>query len=207
MDCSLPGSSTHGIFQARVLEWGAIAFSDPLDYPCLNYPRQSESLLSSALTLQAPSLMLTVCLKHTQKSIRYKSTHGKSSAAAAAKSLQSCPTLCDAMDCSLPGSSIHGIFRATVLEWVAIALAIKPQNWKNQVLVPIEIAAVPGQPLFTHSPGVFATGNNGYRRKDSGQTICLLPWSKESGDEDRQASTCLSCWVFRMDAGYFPPSC
>ena len=28
MDCSLPGSSVHGIFQARVLEWGAIAFSD-----------------------------------------------------------------------------------------------------------------------------------------------------------------------------------
>ena len=30
MNCSLPGSSVHGIFQARVLEWGAIAFSDPL---------------------------------------------------------------------------------------------------------------------------------------------------------------------------------
>ena len=30
---------------------------------------------------------------------------------------QSCPTLCDPMDCSLPGSSIHGIFQATVLEW------------------------------------------------------------------------------------------
>ena len=29
MDCSLPGSSVHGIFQARVLEWGAIAFSEP----------------------------------------------------------------------------------------------------------------------------------------------------------------------------------
>ena len=28
MDCSLPGSSVHGIFQARVLQWGAIAFSD-----------------------------------------------------------------------------------------------------------------------------------------------------------------------------------
>jgi len=28
MDCGLPGSSVHGIFQARVLEWGAIAFSD-----------------------------------------------------------------------------------------------------------------------------------------------------------------------------------
>ena len=41
--------------------------------------------------------------------------------AAAAKSLQSCPTLCDPMDCSLPGSSIHGIFQARVLEWGAIA--------------------------------------------------------------------------------------
>ena len=34
---------------------------------------------------------------------------------------QSCPTLCDPMDCSLPGSSIHGIFQAGVLEWDAIA--------------------------------------------------------------------------------------
>ena len=31
---------------------------------------------------------------------------------------QSCPTLCDPMNCSLPGSSIHGIFQARVLEWV-----------------------------------------------------------------------------------------
>ena len=34
---------------------------------------------------------------------------------------QSCPTLNDPMDCSLPGSSIHGIFQARVLEWGAIA--------------------------------------------------------------------------------------
>ena len=32
MDCSLPGSSAHGIFQARVLEWGAIAFSELKSY-------------------------------------------------------------------------------------------------------------------------------------------------------------------------------
>ena len=38
---------------------------------------------------------------------------------------QSCPTLCDPMDCSLPGSSIHGIFQARVLEWVAIAFSGK----------------------------------------------------------------------------------
>ena len=41
----------------------------------------------------------------------------------AAKSLQSCPTLCDPMGCSHPGSSIHGIFQARVLEWVAIAFS------------------------------------------------------------------------------------
>ena len=32
MDCNLPGSSVHGIFQARVLEWGAIAFSEKYNY-------------------------------------------------------------------------------------------------------------------------------------------------------------------------------
>ena len=38
---------------------------------------------------------------------------------------QSCPTLNDPMDCSLPGSSIHGIFQARVLEWGAIAFSAK----------------------------------------------------------------------------------
>ena len=36
---------------------------------------------------------------------------------------QSCPTLHDPMDCSPPGSSVHGIFQARVLEWVAIAFS------------------------------------------------------------------------------------
>ena len=34
-----------------------------------------------------------------------------------------CPTLCDPMDCSLPGSSIHGTFQARILEWVAISFS------------------------------------------------------------------------------------
>ena len=37
---------------------------------------------------------------------------------------QSCPTLCDPLDCSLPGSSVHGIFKARVLEWGAIAFSV-----------------------------------------------------------------------------------
>ena len=50
-----------------------------------------------------------------------KSWTVKKAAAATAKSLQSYPTLCDPMDCSLPGSSAHGIFQARVLEWGVIA--------------------------------------------------------------------------------------
>ena len=42
---------------------------------------------------------------------------------------QSCPTLCDPMDCSLPGSSVHGVFQARVLEWVAISFSrVPPRN-------------------------------------------------------------------------------
>ena len=39
------------------------------------------------------------------------------------KIAQSCPTLCDPIDCSLPGSSVHGIFQAIVLEWLAISFS------------------------------------------------------------------------------------
>ena len=42
--------------------------------------------------------------------------------AAAAKSLQSCPTLCDPIDSSPPGSPVPGILQARTLEWVAIAV-------------------------------------------------------------------------------------
>ena len=41
-------------------------------------------------------------------------------AVAAAKSCQSCPTLCDPMDSILPSSSVHGILQARILEWVAM---------------------------------------------------------------------------------------
>ena len=47
----------------------------------------------------------------------------KTNAAAAAKSLQSCLTRCDLMDCSPPGFSIHGIVQARILEWVAISFS------------------------------------------------------------------------------------
>ena len=61
-----------------------------------------------------------------------KSTHWETCAAAAAKSLQSCPTLCDPMDCSPPGSAIPGILQARTLEWVAMSFS---NAWKWKVKV------------------------------------------------------------------------
>jgi len=58
IDCSLPGSSAHGIFQARVLEWGAIAFSDngtPLQYSCLEIPWAEEPLYLEDFCSHFPS--------------------------------------------------------------------------------------------------------------------------------------------------------
>ena len=55
---------------------------------------------------------------------------------------QLCPTFSNLMDCSLPGSSVHGIFQAKVLEWGAIAMVLS-----TPILVLIELAQVLAWPL------------------------------------------------------------
>ena len=57
-------------------------------------------------------------------------SHQSDVAAAAAKSLQSCPTLCDPIDSSPPGSPVPGILQARTLEWVAISFS---NVWKGKV--------------------------------------------------------------------------
>ena len=52
------------------------------------------------------------------------------------KVAQSCPTLCDPMGYSLPGSSVHGIFQATILEWIAISFSRRPSQPRNRTQVP-----------------------------------------------------------------------
>ena len=63
MDCSLPGSSIHGIFQARVLEWGAIAFSDTEYYllsKFLCFPFRRFQIDSFCSQPSSPSLNLSI---------------------------------------------------------------------------------------------------------------------------------------------------
>ena len=79
-------------------------------------------------------------------------------AAAAAKSLQLCPTLCDSIDGSLPGSSVPGILQAKTLEWVAISFS-NAWKWKVKVksLSRVRLLAIPWTAAYQAplSMGVF----------------------------------------------------
>ena len=78
-----------------------------------------------------------------------------SAAAAAAKSLQSCMTLCDPIDGSPPGSPIPGIFQARTLEWVAISFS-NAGKWKEKVktLSRIRLLAIPWTAAYQAPPSM-----------------------------------------------------
>ena len=109
MDCSLPGSSLHGILQARVLEWVAISFSrgsswsrDRTWVSCI--PGRRFNLWAT----REARMCVCMCVNW----------------------LQSCPTLHDPMGYSLPGSSVHGIFQTRILEWVAMPCS-RGSSWSR----------------------------------------------------------------------------
>ena len=79
-------------------------------YPLLPQPHISHSTLE----LQRSSISSMGQTEHSKSGRR---SEGEGEVA------QSCPTLCDLTGCSLPGSSVHGIFQARVLEWVAISFS------------------------------------------------------------------------------------
>ena len=94
---------------------------------------------------------------------------------------QSCPALCDPLDCSPPGSSIHGIFQARILEWVAMPFprrSSQPRDWTRVSHIVgrcFTVWAVAGSiPGSGRSPG----GGHGNPLHYS----CLgIPWTEESG--------------------------
>ena len=82
--------------------WSALPFPSPGDLPDPGIKPRSPALEADTLTSEPP---------------------GKPKCAGAAKSLQSCPTLCDPRDGSPPGSPVPGILQARTLEWVAISFS------------------------------------------------------------------------------------
>ena len=92
--------------------WSGLPFPSPGDVPDLGIKPRSPALQVDALPSEPPGKPLY--------------------AAAAAKSLQSCPTLCDPRDVSPPSSPVPGILQARTLEWVAISFS-KASKWKVNV--------------------------------------------------------------------------
>ena len=81
--------------------------------------------------------------------------HNWVTAAAAAKSLQSCPTLCDPIDGSPPGSPILGILQARILDWVAISFSTA-WKWKVKVkpLSPVWLLGTPWTAAYQAPPSM-----------------------------------------------------
>ena len=69
-----------------------------------------------------------------------------------AQLLQSCPTLYDPMDCSPPGSSVHGILQARILEWVAMPFS-KGSSWPRDRTWVSFVSCIAGEFFTTEPPG------------------------------------------------------
>ena len=99
---------------------------------------------------------------------------------------QLCLTLCDSMDCSLPGSTILGIFQARMLEWVAISFS----RTSSQLRDWIHISCLAGRFFTTKPPGKLLSPRN-FKRRDRIKTA----WLHEQGCISRVS--CLKnplCW-------------
>ena len=128
MDCSLPDSSVHGNSSAKNTGVGCHALLQGI------FPTQGSNsgLLHCRWILYhlshqgSPRILEWVAYPFSRGSswprnrTRVSCIEGKVA--------QSCPTLCDPMDYSLPGFSVHGIFQVRVLEWVAISFS-RGSSW------------------------------------------------------------------------------
>ena len=95
MDFSPPGSTVHGI--SRQEYWSGLPFPSVGDLPNPGIDPRFPVLQAKSF-LSEPPENPKVCVL----------------------AVQSCPTLCNPMDCSLPASSVHGILQTKILEWVAL---------------------------------------------------------------------------------------
>ena len=125
--------------------WSGLPFPSPGDLPDPGIEPRSPAFQADALTSEPPGKPLRILCKHQEISTypalrehllllwRGLVFSGSLPCGTCCCVLvpQSCLTICDPMDCSLPGSSVHGIFQARILEWVAIPFSRASSQSKN----------------------------------------------------------------------------
>ena len=125
---------------------------------------------------------------------------GSTPADAAAKSPQSCPTLCDPMDRSPPGSPVPGILQARTLEWVAISFS-SAWKWKVKVksLSHVRLLATPSTAAYQAPPSM------GFSRQEDWSGVPLpSPSTPGSGiylEEEIATHSSTLAWKNPMDRG------
>ena len=148
MDYSLPGSSVHGISQARTLELVAISFSRRSSWPrdwtqvsCTDrwilYCWATRETQRNISFFHCPQFL--TWLFDIQRILKTEILWQAHMVAKLGLNCflcyslnQSCPNFCDPIDCSPPGSSVHGVLQARILEWVAIPFSresSQPKCW------------------------------------------------------------------------------
>ena len=189
----------HGTLQARILEWVAFPFSRGSSQPRdgTQVSRIAGGFFTSWATLNnflisftqygslacilgfSPKIFLST---ESQTNTQIKVCIGDIGHAAAAKLLQSCPTLCDPRDGSPPGSPVPGILQARTLEWVAISFS-SAWKWKVKVksLSRVRLLATPWTATYQAPPSV------GFSRQEYWSGVPLP--SLDIGHKSKEIST------------------
>ena len=140
-------------------------------------------------------LSITHCQRNANQHHNEVPCHaGQNAAAAAAKSLQSCPTLCDPIDGSPPGSPVPGILQARTLEWVAISSS---NTWKWKVKVKllscVQLFATPWTAAYQAPPPMGFSRQEYWSGVPLPSPICTIVqhnlWLVESLDMELQIQT------------------
>ena len=189
MDCSPPGSFVHGVSQVRILDWVAISYSRgffwPKDWtPTFMFPTLADRFFTHHLgslwclrwRLRKKLIVIGTC------DLWCMGDRHRASAAAAAKSLQSCPTLCDSRDGSPPGSPIPGTLQARTLEWIAISFS-NAWKWKVKVksLSSVRLLATPWTAAYQAPPSM------GFSRQEYWSGLPLpSPRASEASAKDHE---------------------
>ena len=140
---------------------------NPLQYYCLENPMDRGTWQATVHRVtQSQTQLKWLSMMMTASVLLYS--------AAAAKSLQSCPTLCDPIDGSPPGSPVPGILQARTLEWVAISFS---DAWKWKVKVKsLSRVQLLHNPMDGCPPGSFRPWD--FPGKSTGMGChCLLPYT------------------------------
>ena len=142
MDYSPPGSSVHGILQAKILEWIAVLFSrespQPRDATQVSFI--AGRFFTSWATRCVTYLALMCISVSNYHFVYFKCIQSCVCVCVCVCTCSGithllCPTLCDPMDCSPPGSFVHRILQARILEWVAIPFCNRSSWPRDQTRV------------------------------------------------------------------------